>query len=74
MNSRKCCVHGCESPITVSCGTWSFCTLHAIGMACVTLDENGFGMGVWGTASAGDPEVIKEIRWANGKLPCLEEA
>lgn len=69
----KKCIHGCNEIITVRCGTWGFCTLHAIGMAHVQLDEDGWGLGVWGTARADDPKVIEEIRRANGILPCLKE-
>lgn len=62
----------CAEKATVSCGTWVFCTKHAIGTAHVTLDEDGFGMGNWGSAHAGDPEVIATIRQAGGKLMKLE--
>ena len=64
----KCSVVNCEEVQTVRCGTWGFCTFHAIGMAQVTLDEDGWGMGLWGTARADDPDVIAEIRRANGVM------
>lgn len=66
--SNKCNVLECDDDITVRCGTWGFCTLHAIGTAHVELDEDGWGIGNWGTARADDPEVIAFIRRAGGKL------
>lgn len=66
---NECSVVECHAPITVRCGTWGFCTLHAIGMAKVDLNEDGWGHGLWGTARADDPEVIRLIRMANGQIP-----
>lgn len=56
-----CQVLDCEEEATVSCGTWLFCTKHAIETAKVVIDEAGWGAGIWGTAHA-RPNVVTEIR------------
>lgn len=59
---EHCQVSDCDKIATVRCGTWSFCTEHAISTAKVVLNEYGWGDGNWGTAHASDPEVIAQIR------------
>jgi len=63
----ECSTLGCKNPAEVACGTWAFCRYHAISEAHVTLDEDGWGIGYWGTAHATDPEVISYIR--TGGMP-----
>lgn len=70
MTIELCGCAGCEKSATIKCGTWYFCTEHAVTLAGVTLNESGVGSGGWGTAYAldADASVIAAVRSTQEEL------